>query len=95
VKEVILPKPKIQEEIEILQTNTVQKPVAKFETKPDITKEVEKITQFKALPDPQKEKPKNTVNIEDDFDDDDTDDLDKIKGEIMNVLSKLDQAEVE
>ena len=95
VTEVILPEPKIQERIEILQTSTVQKSVAKFETKPDITKEVEKITQFKALPDPQKEKPKDTVNIEDDFDDDDTDDLDKIKGEIMNVLSKLDQAEVE
>ena len=30
----------------------------------------------------------------DDFDDD-TDDLDKIKGDIMRVLSKLDQAEVE
>ena len=95
VKEVLLPEPKIQEKIEILQTSTVQQPVVKFETKPDITKEVEKITQFKALPDPQKEKPQEAVNIEDDFDDDDTDDLDKIKGEIMNVLSKLDQAEVE
>jgi hypothetical protein len=32
--------------------------------------------------------------MDDDFDDD-TDDLDKIKGDIMRVLSKLDQAEVE
>jgi len=95
VKEVIQPKPKIEEKIEILQSAPTQKPIVKFETKPDLTKEVEKITQFKALPYPQKEKPKSSLNLEDDFDEDDTDDLDKIKGEIMNVLSKLDQAEVE
>ncbi len=95
VKEIIQPQPKIQEKIEILQTTSTQKPIVKFETKPDLTKEVEKITQFKALPDNQKEKLNLDVNIEDDFDDDDTDDLDKIKGEIMSVLSKLDQAEVE
>jgi hypothetical protein len=94
-KEVIQPQPEIQEKIEILQTASVQKPIVKFETKPDLAAEVKKITQFKALPDPQKEKQSPTVNIEDDFDDDDTDDLDKIKGEIMSVLSKLDQAEVE
>lgn len=93
-KEIIQPKTEIQEKIEIVQTPT-QKPIVKFETKPDLTKEVKKITQFKALPDPQKEKLDSRINIEDDFDDDDTDDLDKIKGEIMNVLSKLDQAEVE
>ena len=55
---------------------------------------MEKITKFKALPEPAKEKPQPSVNFEDDFDDD-SDDIDKIKGEIMNVLSKLDQAEVE
>jgi hypothetical protein len=93
-KEIIQPKTEIQEKIEIVQTPT-QKPIVKFETKPDLTKEVKKITQFKALPDPQKEKLDSRINIEDNFDDDDTDDLDKIKGEIMNVLSKLDQAEVE
>jgi hypothetical protein len=96
VNEVIQPRPKIQEKVEILQTVPTPKPIVKFETKPDLTKEVEKITQFKALPDLQKEKSTLNVNIEDDFDDDDdTDDLDKIKGEIMSVLSKLDQAEVE
>ena len=36
----------------------------------------------------------NGIIIDNDFDDD-TDDLDKIKGDIMRVLSKLDQAEVE
>ena len=66
-----------------------------FETKPDLSAEVKKITKFKALPQPQEKNSKPTVNIEDDFDDDDSDDLDKIKGEIMKVLSKIDQAEVE
>lgn len=94
VNQIIQPKPKIQEKLEIVQTISPSQPTLKFETKPNLIKEVEKITQFKALPEPQKEKPKNTVNIEDEFDDD-SDDLDKIKGEIMNVLSKLDQAEVE
>jgi len=95
VKQVIQPKPEIQEKVEIIQTISAPKPSVKFETKPDLTEEVKKITQFKALPNPQKEKPAPTVNLDDDFNDRDTDDLEKIKGEIMNVLSKLDQAEVE
>lgn len=94
VKEIIEPKPKIQEKIEIVNTISSIYPAVKFETKPDIIKEVEKITKFKALPEPRKEQPKPTVNLDDDFDDD-SDDLDKIKGEIMNVLSKIEQAEVE
>ena len=93
VNKVIQPKQKIQEKLEIVQTAEAN-PVVTFETKPDLNKEVEKITQFKALPEPQIKKQKPFVNIEDDFDDD-SDDLDKIKGEIMSVLSKLDQAEVE
>ncbi|MDX1441230.1 MAG: hypothetical protein R3237_02075 [Nitrosopumilaceae archaeon] len=87
------PTNKVQEKIST-QTVTVQKPKSSFETKPDIEKEVEKITQFKALPEPPKEKSKQTAMFEEDFDDD-SDDIDKIKGEIMSVLSKLDQAEVE
>lgn len=94
VKEIIEPKPKIQEKIKIVNTISSVYPAVKFETKPDIIKEVEKITKFKALPEPRKEQPKPTVNFDDDFDDD-SDDLDKIKGEIMNVLSKIEQAEVE
>ncbi len=94
VKEIIEPKPKIQEKIKIVNTISSVYPAVKFETKPDIIKEVEKITKFKALPEPRKEQPKPTVNLDDDFDDD-SDDLDKIKGEIMNVLSKIEQAEVE
>ena len=94
IKEIIEPKPKIQEKIEIVNTISSVYPAVKFETKPDLTKEVEKITKFKALPEPRREQPKPTVNLDDDFDDD-SDDLDKIKGEIMNVLSKIEQAEVE
>ena len=94
VKEIIEPKPKIQEKIEIVNTISSVYPAVKFETKPDLIKEVEKITKFKALPEPRREQPKPTVNLDDDFDDD-SDDLDKIKGEIMNVLSKIEQAEVE
>ena len=88
VQEIIQPKPKVEDKIEIIQS--VAKPEFTFETKPDLNKEVAKITEHKALPE-QKPKP---VTLDDDFDDD-ADDLDKIKGDIMKVLSKLDQAEVE
>ena len=90
VQEIIQPKPKVEDKIEIIQS-VIPKPESKLETKPDISKEVAKITEHKALPEPTKEKP---VTLDDDIDDD-TDDLDKIKGDIMKVLSKLDQAEVE
>ena len=85
VKEVI--QPKVEDKVEIIQS-IIPKPT--FENKPDLNKEVAKITEHKALPE---QKPKVST-IDDDFDDD-TDDLDKIKGDIMRVLSKLDQAEVE
>jgi hypothetical protein len=87
VQEVITPKPKVEDKIEIMQEVTA-KPEPKLETKPDINKEFAKITEHKALPEPK------TTLLDDDFDDDE-DDLDKIKGNIMKVLSKLDQAEVE
>lgn len=93
VEEIIQPKPKVEDKIEIIQSVSPKietKPT--FDTKPDINKEVAKITEHKALPEP-KPQPKPT-SADDDFDDD-TDDLDKIKGDIMRVLSKLDQAEVE
>ena len=90
VQEIIQQNPKVEDKIEIIQSVT-PKPDIKFETKPDLNKEVAKITEHKALPEPIKEK---SVTSDNDFDDD-TDDLDKIKGDIMRVLSKLDQAEVE
>ena len=87
VKEVI--QPKVEDKVEIIQSIT---PKPTFENKPDLNKEVAKITEHKALPEPEQEQKVST--IDNDFDDD-TDDLDKIKGDIMRVLSKLDQAEVE
>jgi len=81
IQEIIAPKSKVEDKDEIIQSV-----VPKLETKPDINKEVAKITEHKALPEPK------IVSLEDDFD---NDDLDKIKGDIMKVLSKLDQAEVE
>ena len=89
VAEIIQPKIKVEDKIEIVQSIT-SKPI--FETKPDLDKEVAKITEHKALPEPQE---KSKVSISDDDIDEDTDDLDKIKSDIMRVLSKLDQAEVE
>jgi hypothetical protein len=82
----------LKDKIEIIQS-VIAKPEIKFETKPDINKEVAKITEHKALPEPKKSNP--SIVLEDDFDEDNSDDLDKIKGEIMKVLSKIEQAEVE
>jgi hypothetical protein len=89
VKEIIQPKPKVEDKMEIIHS-VIPKPEPTIEIRPDINKEVAKITEHKALPEPE-QKP---ITLDDDFDDD-TDDLDKIKGDIMKVLSKLDQAEVE
>ena len=92
--------PKIEDKAEIIQS--IPKPVTSFENKPDLQKEVAKITKHKALPEyktlPEQrvipeEKPKESTT-DDEFDDG-ADELDKIKGDIMRVLSKLDQAEVE
>ena len=89
VKEIV--QPKVEDKVEIVKSMTA-KPEVLFENKPNLDKEVAKITEHKALPEPEQKSKVST--IDDDFDDD-TDDLDKIKGDIMRVLSKLDQAEVE
>ena len=91
VKEIVQPKTIVKDKIEIIQSITTKPDRIILDTKPDINKEVAKITEHKALPEP--EQPKSTT-LDDEFDDD-SDDLDKIKGDIMKVLSKLDQAEVE
>ena len=93
VEEIVAPKPKVEDKIEIIQS-VAPKPEQKLETKPDINKEVAKINEHKALPQPETEQKPKPTTLDDDFDDD-GDDLDKIKGNIMKVLSKLDQAEVE
>ena len=89
-QEIIPPKSNVEDKIEIIQSVTPKLEI-KLEDKPDLNKEVAKITKRKALPESINEKP---VSFDDDLDDD-ADDLDKIKGDIMRVLSKLDQAEVE
>ena len=88
VNEVIQAKPKVEDKVEIIQSIT-PKPEVLFQNKPDLQKEVVKITEYEAL----EQKPK--VSIIDDDTDDDTDDLEKIKGDITRVLSKLDETEVD
>ena len=90
-EEIIQPKTIVEDKTEIIQSITSKPNKIILDSKPDIDKEVAKITEHKALPEPEKP---NTVTLDDEFDDD-ADDLDKIKGDIMKVLSKLDQAEVE
>lgn len=92
IAEIPQPRPKVEDKIEIIESVT-PRPQPKIGTRPDIAREVAKITEHKALPEPkQDEKPRTALDEE--FDED-GDDLDKIKGDIMRVLSKLDQAEVE
>ena len=79
------------------QINLKTEQPSKLGPQPDLRKQVAKITEHKALPEPKPQEKLKTKPIdahEDEFYDD-TDDLEKIKGDIMRVLSKLDQAEVE
>jgi hypothetical protein len=89
VQEII--QPKVEDKMEIIHS-VISKPEPTKEIRPDINIEVAKITEHKALPEPEQKS--KAITLDDDFDDD-TDDLDKIKGDIMKVLSKLDQVEVE
>jgi hypothetical protein len=81
------PRPKNEEKIEILQTSSSD--AQKQEIKNEIPKQ-------ETLPIIVENKPKPTLKLpkEENLDDDD-EDLDKIKGEILKTLSKLEQAEVE
>src|SRR3972149_6223764 len=84
------PQPKAGEKSEILQTSLSSIDLEKSE----IMKE---IPGQKTLPVVPEHKPKSTIKLpdEENIEDDDEDDLDRIKGEIMKTLSKLEQAEVE
>lgn len=81
------PQTKIPEKIEVLQTSN---------SSDDQQKQRVNIPKQETLPIIIENKPKPTIKLpnEENIDDDD-DDLDKIKGEIMKTLSKLEQAEVE
>ena len=95
--EIVKEIPKPQEKPEPVQT-TLQEitPVITPQTTPSLPQPKPEIEAPKAeeLPEP-KPKPKLNLPAEDESEEDDTDDLEKIKGEIMKTLSKLEQAEVE
>src|SRR3990172_8075493 len=86
----VQPQPKAGEKSEILQTSLSSIDLEKSE----IMKE---IPGQETLPVVPEHKPKPTIKLpdEENIEDDDEDDLDRIKGEIMKTLSKLEQAEVE
>lgn len=80
---------KLEEKGEILQSSVTSTSIEKPDKRTD-----EPIQE--TLPTPIEHKPKSTIRIpEEENIEDDDDDLDRIKGEIMKTLSKLDQAEVE
>ena len=76
---------KVEEKVESLQTNNVSTNFEKSE-----------IPRQETFPILIEQKPKPTIKLpEEENIEDDDDDLDRIKGEIMKTLSKLEQAEVE
>ena len=90
IEQMAQPKPKVDDKMEIVQS-VMPKQKASLDAKPDLEEENAKITRYAALPEP----PKAGPDAPEDHFDDDADDLDKIKSNIMKVLKKLDQAEVE
>jgi len=76
---------KVEEKVESLQTSVAPTNFEKSE-----------IPRQETLPTLIEQKPKPTIKLpEEENIEDDDDDLDRIKGEIMKTLSKLEQAEVE
>jgi hypothetical protein len=98
VQQITPPDPAKQEIIETIQPQIKQQPII---TEPiDIEKQVKseppKLEFRNAEPSQEPEKKKSKINIpEPEEIEDDEDDLDSIKREIMKTLSKLEQAEVE
>lgn len=94
VKEI--PKPQEQKPEPIQTTLHEITPSVTPETTPSLPEPKSEIGAPKTeeIPEP-KPKPKLNLPAEDESEEDDTDDLEKIKGEIMKTLSKLEQAEVE
>ena len=89
VQQIEQPQKKLDEKIEILQSSIGSTNLDKAEVKTDVPKQETSLELVE-------NKPKPTIKLpEEEKIDDDDDDLDKIKGEIMKTLSKLEQAEVE
>ena len=83
---------KQEDKIEILQSSKVpvfEKPKSQTESETKLDQVVQEIVH------PQEKKSNIKTNLPEEENFDEDDDLDKIKGEIMKTLSKLEQAEVE
>lgn len=80
---------------EKMDSITTIQPIDELPNKPENTQEpITNIDQI--IPEPEKNKAKPVLNLpEEDSLEEDDDDLDKIKGQILKTLSKLQQAEVE
>lgn len=88
-KQIEKPQAQLDEKIEILQTSIGS-------TIPEKTQPVLNEPKTEIISEPEEKKPKPTIKLpEEEKFEDDEDDLDKIKGELMKTLSKLEQAEVE
>ena len=95
----VLPGPRPEEKMEVVQPVPAAAGPGPSEMGGAAKKSAKKPIQRKALPGPEAAVGAGTAQPDDglgyDPDDDDGDDLDRIKGDIKKVLSKIDQAEVE
>ena len=88
-KQIEKPQAQLDEKIEILQTSIGS-------TIPEKPQQTLDESKTEIISEPEEKKPKPTIKLpEEEKFEDDEDDLDKIKGELMKTLSKLEQAEVE
>lgn len=88
-KQIEKPQGQLDEKIEILQTSVGSTIPEKSQLPHDLSK-------TEIISEPEEKKPKPTIKLpEEEKFEDDEDDLDKIKVELMKTLSKLEQAEVE
>ncbi len=88
-KQIEKPQGQLDEKIEILQTSVGS-------TIPEKSQLTHDLSKTEIISEPEEKKPKPTIKLpEEEKFEDDEDDLDKIKVELMKTLSKLEQAEVE
>ena len=100
VNEIIKPKEKLEEKVEIVQASLTNFAKPEERPQPTILSSKEELPSQLPKPEPISDsqlnkKPSVKLPDDDSDDEDDTYDLDRIKGEIMKTLSKLEQAEVE
>ena len=100
VNEIIKPKEKLEEKVEIVQASLTNFAKPEETQQPTIQPPKQELPPQLPKPEPISDsqlnkKPSVKLPEDDSDDEDDADDLDRIKGEIMKTLSKLEQAEVE